>query len=85
MTDSVPTERLVVTDPNKALDEILAFGAQLEAKGQRPWFEVWYPRPDWFEGSDIEWSAHQAASFDAVEVVAGDINTLLPYDMLEAS
>lgn len=70
--DTVPTERLLITEPANAVAEIKEFAAQLETKGQRPWFEVWYPHTT-------------EADFDAVEVTDGDINTLLPYAMLRAA
>lgn len=52
--------------------QIVAFGHSLRARGQRPWFEVWYPQTT-------------VDDFDAVEVaVDGTITTMPPYAELEA-
>lgn len=77
---SIPTHRLDVVDPADANAEILTFAAELEAKGERPRFEVRYPAP---EGVDLdEYAAADEETFDAVEVVNGEIRTLPPYSEL---
>jgi len=74
----LPTERLTIvppTDPladfnQAALEQIHEFAAELVVRGERPWFEVWYPRST-------------ADDFDAVEVADdGTITTLPPYTEL---
>ena len=75
---SIPTEKLTIiapTDPltdfdRAALEQIRAFAAELVVRGERPWFEVWYP-------------SSTADDFDAVEVAEdGTITTLPPYTEL---
>ncbi len=85
MTDSkIPTESLTIQDPAHANEEILAFGAELEARGERPWFEVRYPSPEGLTRREhVEWLAKQEAVFDAVEIVNGEIKTLPPYAELQ--
>lgn len=77
---SIPTQRLDIVEPDNANEEILAFARDLEAKGERAWFEVHYPKPDGM--SDEEFAERDAASFDAVEVIDGEIHTLPPYEKL---
>lgn len=79
MTD-LPTRRLRVIDTENAVAEIEAFAQRLVDEGERPWFEVHYPRPTWFEGTDAEWHEAQRETFDAVELVDGEIVTLPPYE-----
>ena len=79
-TSKIPTESLTIQDPANANEEILAFGANLAAEGKRPWFEVRYPSPEGLTRREhIEWLAKQEATFDAVEIVDGEILTLPPY------
>jgi hypothetical protein len=76
MAPELPTRRCRVIDPENAIDEIRAF---LEATpaGERAWCEVWYPAPDHRDAA--EWDHDQHESFDAVELVDGEIVTLPPY------
>lgn len=72
-----PTERLVVTYPAEPLDDIalaehtnaqlMEFALKLQAEGKRPWFEVFYP------GTTEE-------TFDAMELLDGQLYTLPPYN-----
>lgn len=80
-----PTRRLDVVDVDNADAEIAAFAQRLIDEGERPWFEVWYPRPEHFDGTDEEWDAAQADTFDALELVDGEIVTLPPYESGAAS
>lgn len=77
---AVPTARLDIVEPANANEEILRFAADLEAKGERAWFEVHYPKPDGM--SDEEFAKRDAETFDAVEVIDGEIHTLPPYELL---
>lgn len=81
MTDSkIPTEGLYVQDPEKANEEIIAFAAELEAKGERAWFEIRYPAPPALSPKEQEeWLRKQEDVYDAVEVIDGEIHTLPPY------
>lgn len=76
---SVPTRRVRVINPDDAMTEIRVFLERLTADGERPWCEVWYPRPSHFDGTDEQWDELQAGTFDAVELVDGVIVTLPPY------
>lgn len=80
---NTPTRKLRVIDTDNAVEEILAFGKHLEAEGERPWFEVWYPAPGRYLGTAEEWDQKQAEAFDAVEIIDGEIVTLPPYSELE--
>lgn len=84
MTNSkIPTESLSIQDPANANEEILSFAAELEARGERPWFEIRYPAPDYLtDAQQDEWRAAQEEVFDAVEIVDGEIRTLPPYSEL---
>ncbi len=77
---SIPTQRLDIVEPSNANEEILAFAQALEAKGERPWFEVHYPKPEHM--TDEEFAVKDAETFDAVEVIYGEIHTLPPYEKL---
>lgn len=76
MSSALPTRRCRVIDPDNAVEEIRAF---LEATppGERKWCEVWYPAPA--HRDPDEWEAAQPDSFDAVELVDGELVTLPPY------
>ena len=82
---ALPTRKLQIIDNSKALDEIQAFAKQLESEGERPWFEVWYAKPDHIEMSEEEWQIRQGLRFDAVEVKNGEVSTLRPYAELVGS
>lgn len=78
---TLPTRRCRVVDTDNALDEIRAFLDALP-DGERKWCEVLYPAP---AGADpAVWEAEQEATFDAVELIDGEIVTLPPYAELEA-
>ena len=77
---SIPTQRLDIVEADNANEEILAFARDLEAKGERPWFEVHYPKPEGM--TDEEFAVKDAETFDAVEVIDGEIFTLPPYEKL---
>lgn len=80
---AVPIHRCRVIDPGKAMEEIRAFLERLAAEGERPWCEVWYPAPEHLDAADAsDWDARQADTFDAVELVDGEIVTLPPYTEL---
>lgn len=86
MTDhAVPTKRLDVVDVDNADAEIREFAQSLVDAGERPWFEVWYPKPEHYAGTAEEWEDAQSATFDAVELVDGEIVTLPPYAEIEAA
>jgi len=75
----LPTRRCRVIDPENAVDEIRAF---LEATpdGERAWCEVFYPAPAHLDPlKKAEWEARQPDTFDAVELVDGELVTLPPY------
>jgi hypothetical protein len=83
---AVPTRRLRVNDPEQAMDEIRAYLEGPAAAGERPWCEVWYPAPDQLTPDEqAAWEAAQPATFDAVELVDGEIVTLPPYAELEGA
>lgn len=77
---SIPTRRLDVVEPELAVEETLAFASELEAAGERAWFEVHYPKPESMTAE--EFAAKDAETFDAVEVIDGEIHTLPPYEKL---
>ncbi len=80
MPSTLPTRRCRVIDPDAAMDEIRAFLSGLEAEGERPWCEVWYPVPAHLGAAErSDWEARQGDTFDAVEFVDGEIVTLPPY------
>lgn len=74
--EELPTRRCRVIDPDNAVEEVRAF---LEAtpEGERRWCEVWFPAPP--HRDPVEWDREQADTFDAVELVDGEIVTLPPY------
>lgn len=76
----IPTERLYVQNVDNAGVEIFAFLGKLAAEGKRPWCEVHYPAPTHlFPEQKAEWEKRQLDTFDAVELVDGQIVTLPPY------
>jgi hypothetical protein len=77
MNPDLPTRRLRVIDPDNATAEILAFLERLRDEGERPWCEVVYPAPDHVD-PDV-WEAQQEDTFDALELVDGDLVTVPPY------
>ncbi len=77
----IPTRRYTVRDPDHANEEIIAFLAGIEADGERPWFEVLYPAPPHIDAD--AWAERQEESFDALELVDGELRTLPPYAALE--
>ncbi|WP_176697190.1 hypothetical protein [Microbacterium sp. 3J1] len=80
MTSPLPTRRCRVIDPDAAMDEIRAFLSGLEAEGERPWCEVWYPAPEHLSAADwSDWEARQGETYDAVELLDGEIVTLPSY------
>lgn len=80
MADLIPTRRCRVIDPDRAMEEIRAFLDALEAEGERPWCEVWFPAPEHLNDAEARaWEERQADAFDAVELVDGEIVTLPPY------
>lgn len=77
---ALPTRRCRVIDPDRAMDEIRAFLDGLVDEGERPWCEVWYPAPDHLHDVErVAWDSRQSNTFDAVELVDGEIITLPPY------
>lgn len=78
---NIPTEKLFISDPANANEEILAFAKTLSDRGERAWFEVHYPKPD--DMSQEEFDAKNAETYDALEVIDGEIHTLPPYSALE--
>lgn len=79
-TPDVPSERLIIENPENAGSEILAFLGNLAAAGKRPWCEVFYPAPARLSPEEkAAWEARQLDTFDAVELVDGDLVTLPPY------
>lgn len=75
--EELPTRRCRVIDADNALDEIRSF-LESTPEGERPWCEVWYPAPE--HRDPEEWDREQAETFDAVELVDGEIVTLPPYE-----
>lgn len=73
----LPYRRCRVIDTDNAMVEIRAFLDRLVAEGERPWCEVWYPAPG--HRNVAHWNHRQAGTFDAVELVDGEIVTLPPY------
>lgn len=90
MTTLIPTAKLRIIDASNANEEILSFARNLQAEGERPWFEVRYPSPDYLtEEESLEWQARQETldgegTYDAVEVINGEIIALPDYRTLEA-
>jgi len=90
MSESLlPVAKLHIGDIERANEEILAYAETLVAMGERPWFEVYYPAPAHLtEEEAAQWHADQeyenGGTFDAVEVINGEILTLPPYSVLEA-
>ena len=78
----LPTAKLRIIDPSNAQEEMLAFGRGLLEMGERPWFEVRWPRPEGHEKSQEEWDRDQEETFDAVELMNGELFTLPPYAAL---
>jgi hypothetical protein len=80
MAELVPTRRCRVIDPDRAMEEIRAFLDGLNASGERPWCEVWFPAPEQLSVDEARaWEQRQTDAFDAVELVDGEIVTLPPY------
>lgn len=78
---------MYIGDTTQANEEILAYAKTLQAQGERPWFEVYYPAPAHLtEEEAAQWRARQdhldGGTFDAVEVIDGEIHTLPPYSEL---
>lgn len=72
--------RIYVQDLESANEEIVNYLEALEADGERPWCEVFYPAPVELSPEQAEaWYAKQAETFDAVELVNGKLETLPPY------
>lgn len=88
MSDSkLPVARLRIIDTDKANEEILAYAELLVARNERPWFEVLYPAPDYLTDEEkAAWNDRQehidGGTYDAVEVIDGEIHTLPPYSEL---
>ena len=79
----LPTEKLYIKNPAEANDEILDFAEALVLRGERPWVEVHYPKP---EGVDqVFFDSLDADTFDAVEIIDGEIVTVAPYAELMAA
>lgn len=81
MSDT-PTRRYTVRDPDRANEEITAFLMGLTEQGERPWCEVRYPAPNHVQDEGA-WLAEQENTFDALELVDGELRTLPPYAELE--
>lgn len=82
MAPELPSRRCRVIDPDNAVDEIRAF---LEATpaGERAWCEVFYPAPARLTAEEkAEWESRQDDTFDAIELVDGELVTLPPYSEL---
>lgn len=81
----IPTEKLRIIDTENAVEEILAFARDLDAREIKPAFEVRYPPPETYTAEQREeWHQNQEDTFDAVyvEVRTGEIHTLPPYSEL---
>ncbi len=78
----IPTRKYTVQDPDFANDEITEFLQSLEAAGEPPRCEVRYPAPDHVQDKDA-WLAEQERTFDALELVDGELRTLPPYAELD--
>lgn len=76
-----PTHRIFVRDDDP--DALATIRAELDAladKGERPWAEVAYEAPhDLTDEQKAQWAIDTEATFDAVELVDGEIVTLAPY------
>ena len=80
MSNLIPTRSLQITDASNWKEEMLAFASQLEHLGERAWFEVRWPVPEHLSQEDsLNWILRQEDTFDAVEVINGEIHTLPPY------
>ena len=80
MADLIPKRRCRVIDPERAMEEIRAFLDGLASEGERPWCEVWFPASEHLSTDEVlAWEERQADTFDAVELVDGEIVTLPPY------
>lgn len=76
---NLPRRRCRVIDPENAVDEIRAF-LENTPEGERAWCEVWYPAPPRLTPEEkAAWEARQADTFDAIELVEGELVTLPPY------
>lgn len=85
MTDLIPTSKLRIINVDNAVEEIYSFARTLTEQGERPWFEVRYPSPPHLSPAEyIQWQKDQEDTFDAVEVIDGEIVTLPPYAELLA-
>lgn len=75
-----PTASLTIQDPDQWEAEARAFAAELEAKGERPWFEVRWPAPHRLDDAErAEWLERQEDTYDALELIDGELVTLPPY------
>lgn len=82
--ESRPTAKCVIDNVDNAGSEIFAFLGKLAVEGERPWCEVHYPAPTHLTPSEkAAWELRQLDTFDAVELVDGQIVTLPPYAELE--
>uniref|UniRef100_A0AAU7J7Z0 Uncharacterized protein n=2 Tax=unclassified bacterial viruses TaxID=12333 RepID=A0AAU7J7Z0_9VIRU len=83
---SLPSTRLYIDgDHPDALGEIRHHLGLLAEKGERPWAEVVYSPPEELtEEQSATWLASVEDTFDAVELVDGEIVTLPPYSELVA-
>lgn len=81
---NLPTERLYLTDANNFDEEARAFARGLIERGERPWFEVFYPAPEKFTPEEAEaFLQRQNNTYDAVELVGDTFVTLPPYSILK--
>lgn len=85
-TPNLPTSRIRVIDRDNANAEIVAHLEGLVALGERPWCEVLYPPPIELDTDKAAaWDERQRTeSFDAVELIDGELVTVPPYAELEA-
>lgn len=80
----IPTERLHVKDVDNWEDEARELADSLIARGQRAWFEVFYPAPEKFTPEEAEaFLQRQHDTYDAVELVGDTFVTLPPYSILK--
>lgn len=80
--ESRPTAKCVIDNVDNAGSEIFAFLGKLAAEGKRPWCEVHYPAPARLTPAEkAAWELRQLDTFDAVELIDGQIVTLPPYDL----
>jgi hypothetical protein len=86
-SSATPTASLTIKDPDDWEAEARAFAAELEAKGERPWFEVRWPAPPRLTPEEeAAWLERQEDTYDALELVDGELVTLPPYaELIEAA